>query len=134
MTGIACTVCAFHPLGTPHVKKAALNWTAQYEAPLPFCSNLSWQKGWDRTSEGIHLLCCPMGYPMQATHAQTPVLRVCYPSAGLIATPYTALHTSTLISYKCKRTESQISPLALHLLKGHQGSVIFFPANRDIRS
>lgn len=36
-----------------------------------------------------------------------------------------APHSIPLISYKCKGTERQISHLALHLLKGHQGNVIF---------
>lgn len=119
----------FPPPWHPHVHKASLNWTAQRRGcpTLLVQSQLEEGMGQDLRRHSIFFAV------LWATICKQHI-RVCCPSAGFVAILYTTPHTSTLISYKCKGTERQISPPSFAFTKRSPRKCEFFPVNRDIRS
>lgn len=79
----------------------------------------------DATQPQTTSISCARGSPQdRKAHIHKRRRRECAVCQQASLQSYTP-HSILLISYKCKGTERQISRLALHLLKGHQGNVIF---------
>lgn len=69
------TACAGLPSTTLCINKGVLEQECSVsEAAPPFCSHPGWRKGWDRASQSIHLLYCPVGSHRTARTAPMAVL------------------------------------------------------------